>query len=107
MAQNYDFALQWDEQWWYNNRDNPEGFKTNHFRSTRLELVPRRQTIEMLVVEKANKRFGLGILVRHEWGHSVYPDNLGRIVAGHARYGNANVHESLSGHGAVSRRFRS
>ena len=53
MAQNYDFALQWDEQWWYNNRDNPEGFKRIISDQLGLELVPRRQTIEMLVVEKA------------------------------------------------------
>ncbi|MGD0412653.1 MAG: TIGR03435 family protein [Verrucomicrobiota bacterium] len=55
LAGDYDFALQWDEQWWFKNRDNLEGFKQIISDQLGLELVPSRQPIEMLVVEKVNR----------------------------------------------------
>ncbi|MSU56684.1 MAG: DUF3738 domain-containing protein [Pedosphaera sp.] len=53
LAEKYDFAIQWDEQWWFQNRDDPEGLKKKLLDQLGLELVASREPIEMLIVEKA------------------------------------------------------
>jgi uncharacterized protein (TIGR03435 family) len=53
LSQKYDFAVQWDEQWWFNNRDDPQGLQQKLLDQLGLELVPTNMPIEMLVVEKA------------------------------------------------------
>jgi len=52
LTQKYNFTIQWDEQWWFHNRDNPEGLKQKLLDQLGLELAPSREPIEMLVVEK-------------------------------------------------------
>ena len=52
LTQNYDFALQWQGQWRFNSRHDPEGLKQIISDQLGLELVPTNMPIEMLVVEK-------------------------------------------------------
>jgi uncharacterized protein (TIGR03435 family) len=52
LTGNYDFAIQWDEQWWSKPRETHDGLRQVILDELGLELVPARRTIEMVVVEK-------------------------------------------------------
>jgi uncharacterized protein (TIGR03435 family) len=52
LTQKYDFTIKWDNQWWFYNRDNPEGLKRVLLDQLGLELIATNEPIEMLIVEK-------------------------------------------------------
>jgi uncharacterized protein (TIGR03435 family) len=59
LAGRYDYDINWDDELKWDSPDhsyfgNPDGFKTALLDQLGLELVPGRQPVEMLVVEKAN-----------------------------------------------------
>ncbi len=52
LVGNYDFAIQWDTDWWFNHRNDPDGLREKFSTQLGLDLVPTNMPIEMLVVEK-------------------------------------------------------
>ncbi len=52
LVGNYNFAIQWDTDWWFNHRNDPDGLREKFSTQLGLELVPTNMPIEMLVVEK-------------------------------------------------------
>jgi uncharacterized protein (TIGR03435 family) len=53
ITEKHDFALQWNEKWWYNQPKERDGLKKAILNQLGLELVATNMPLEMLVVNKA------------------------------------------------------